>query len=366
MRRCSHAVLIAAVALLAVALSTMRPVAAAATALPELSLPDALDLMPDTPELRATGVWYDDYALAERVYGVSGLGSMTDPRVARYFAAIVALRPGPETGVSRLVAGRWRQVYGYDIFQFGAEVYSITPGAYGIGPSGEPPPGHFIAAAVGNLDTRYVAHVLVTAGYSVTVVGGERIFDRALRPASALPDAALNAVSLGNDRIVAGAWTTDVITTALRLRHAAGMLGQDAGYHDLAAALGPVQGAYVAANVPPPPFAYPPGGHQGPRLHPFGRYAVAYQEPRPGLRYLEIALGYTRRADALADVATLRARFGRESLPGYGAAWSKVARLAGLGVHGSVLVARLRLLPATPPTLWQDAIAEGDLTILSR
>ena len=357
----------ALLALLALLLAGAAPARAAAPAAGEgLSLAAALALLPETAQTRDAGVWYADYALAERIYGVSGIDSMTDPRLPRYFSAIVALRPGPETGVTQLYMGRWRQVYGYDLFQISTEMYSVTREAYAIGPAGRPPPGHLIAADVGPMDTRYIAHVLATAGYTARLHGGERIYTRAPAPASALPDAALNAVSLGANRLVCGSWTSDVVATALSLRHDRGTLGQDSGYRGLAAALGPVQGAYLAANVPPPPFAYPPGGHRGPRLHAFGLYAVAYQEPRPGLRYMLIALAYPRRADALADVPVLRARFRAESLPVYSATWRSLIRLAGISVHGTVLLARLRLAPATPATLWQDAITEGDLTILSR
>ena len=88
---------------------------------PEVTLPAALRLMPDTPTTRSVGVWYADYALAERVYGTSGIVSMTDPRIIRFFQAMVGLRPGPETGVAALTGGRWRQVYGYDLFQIGTE-----------------------------------------------------------------------------------------------------------------------------------------------------------------------------------------------------------------------------------------------------
>lgn len=331
-----------------------------------LSLNAALALMQETPQTRDAGVWYADYALAERVYGVSGIDSMTDTRLPRYFSAIVALHPGPETGVARLYMGRWRQVYGYDLFQISTEIYSVTRGIYGIGKAGQPPPGHLIAVDVGPMDTRYIAHVLTAAGYAASLHGGERIYTRTPGPVSTLPDAALNAVSLGANRLVASAWTSDVVATALSLRHNRGTLGQDSGYRALAAALGAVQGAYLAANVPPPPFAYPLGGHRGPRLHAFGLYAVAYQEPRPGLRYMLIALAYPRHADALADVPVLRARFRTESLPVYGATWRSLTRLAGISAQGKVLLARLRLASSTATTLWQDAVTEGDLTILSR
>src|SRR5205085_8000570 len=60
---------------------------------PELRLPAALRLMPDTPVTRSTGVWYADYALAERVYGVGGIAGMTDPRITRLCQALVGLRP---------------------------------------------------------------------------------------------------------------------------------------------------------------------------------------------------------------------------------------------------------------------------------
>jgi hypothetical protein len=34
-------------------------------------------------------------------------------------------------------------------------------------------------------------------------------------------------------------------------------------------------------------------------------------------------------------------------------------------MRGTVLVLRLRLARSTPPTVWQDAVVEGDLSILS-
>src|SRR5919198_2268915 len=115
----------AILAVLALILPLAAPVRAAPRVPgPELTLPAALRLMPDTPVTRSTGVWYADYALAERVYGVSDVAGMTDPRITRFFQALVGLRPGPETGVSALTRGRWRQVYGYDLFQITGEIYT--------------------------------------------------------------------------------------------------------------------------------------------------------------------------------------------------------------------------------------------------
>ena len=98
-RHCTAAIL----AVLALVLPLAAPVRAAPlTPVLELTLPAALMLMPDTPTTRSTGVWYADYALAERVYGVGDIAGMTDPRITRFFQALVGLRPGPETGVSAL------------------------------------------------------------------------------------------------------------------------------------------------------------------------------------------------------------------------------------------------------------------------
>jgi hypothetical protein len=151
----------------------------------------------------------------------------------------------------------------------------------------------------------------------------------------------------------------------LRLQHGSGTLGRDPGFRALAAALGTVEGAFLAPRGAPAAFPVPRGGHRGPHLHPFTLYALAYQEPQPGRRFVEIALEYARRADARAAAATLRRRLRGESLPVYGDSWAHLTSLAGISVHGSVLVARLRLRPTTPPILWLDAITEGDLSILS-
>lgn len=343
-----------------VSATAVAPVRGAATA-PELTLPRALALLPDTPDLRAGGVWYADYALAERVYGVTGVHTMTDPHIGRFFASIIALRPGPETGVSGLALGRWHQVYGYDLFDITSEIYSTGAGT----------PSHPIGVDTGHLDLAYIAHVLATSGYTRTMIGSDRLFIQAPVPGWSAPSRNVNAVALTGERLVAGAWPEDVITATRRMRRGTGVLGQDAGYRALAATLGAVQGAYLAANVPPSPydsspFTLPPGGHRGARLHRFDLYATAYQEPSPGRRYMEIALGYRLRRDALADAPTLRARLGRESLPIYGAAWAQLTAASSVSVRGAVLLIRLHLRPGAPSTLWQDAVIEGDLSILSR
>jgi hypothetical protein len=268
----------------------------------------------------------------------------------------VGLRPGPETGVSALTRGRWRQVYGYDLFQITSEIYTDGAGA----------PRQPFGVDVGGLDSAYIAHVLATAGYTRTTVAGNRVLVRAPALSSDLPNAAMNAVALGAHRLVAGVVPADVITTSLRLQNRSGTLGRDASYRALAAALGPVQGAYLAASVWPWPFKARQGGHHGPRLHAFGLYAVAYQEPRPGRRFMEIALAYHRGSDARADAPTLRARLRHESLPVYGVPWTRLISAASVSVRGTVLALRLRLAQSTPPTVWQDAVVEGDLSILSR
>jgi hypothetical protein len=348
--------MVAILAALALVVPLAAPVRAAPlTPRPELRLPAALRLMPDTPATRSTGVWYADYALAERVYGVGDIAGLTDPRIRRFVQALVGLRPGPETGVSALTRGRWRRVYGYDLFQITSEIYTDGAGA----------PRHPFGVDVGRLDTASIAHVLATAGYTRTAVGDDRVLVRAPALSSGLPHAAMNAVALGAHRLVAGVLPADVILTALRLQSRSGTLGRDPAYRALAAALGPVQGAYLAANAPPWPFKAPPGGHQGPRLHAFGLYAVAYQELRPGRRFMAIALHYRRGPDARADASTLRARLRHESLPVYGVPWTRLTSAVSVAVRGTVLVLRLRLARSTPPTVWQDAVVEGDLSILS-
>ncbi|HKC74670.1 MAG TPA: hypothetical protein VKF37_10770 [Chloroflexota bacterium] len=347
----------AILAVVALVLRIAAPVwAAPLTPGPELTLPAALMLMPDTPVTRSTGVWYADYALAERVYGVGDIAGMTDPRISRFVQALVGLRPGPETGVSALTRGRWRQVYGYDLFQITSEIYTDGAGA----------PRQAFGVDVGRLDTASIAHVLAAAGYTRSAVADDRVLVRAPALSSGLPHAAMNAVALGAHRLVAGVLPADVIATSLRLQNRSGTLGRDPGYRALAAALGPVQGAYLAANVPPWPFKAPPGGHQGARLHRFGRYAVAYQEPRPGRRFMEIALHYARGRDARADASTLRARLRHESLLVYGVPWTRLTSAVSVAARGTVLVLRLRLARSTPPPVWQDAVVEGDLSILSR
>ena len=352
-RRCTAAIL----AVLALVVALAAPVRAAPLVPgPALTLPAALRLMPDTPVTRSSGVWYADYALAERVYGIGGIAGMTDPRITRFFQALVGLRPGPESGVSALTRGRWRRVYGYDLFQITSEIYTDGAGA----------PRQPFGVDVGRLDTASIAHVLATAGYTHTAVGDDGVLVRAPTLSSGLPHAAMNAVALGAHRLVAGVVPADVITTSLRLQNRSGTLGRDPGYRALAAALGPVQGAYLAANMPPWPFKAPPGGHQGASLHAFGLYAVAYQEPRPGRRFMEIALHYGWGSDARADASTLRARLRHESLPVYGVPWTRLISAVSVAVRGTVLVLRLRLARSTPPTVWQDAVVEGDLSILSR
>src|SRR5690348_10202489 len=98
--------------------------AATAPVAPELDLLSALDVMRDTPAIRAAGVWYADYALAERSYGVRNVTTMGDPRIATYFTAIMPLRPGPETGVAQLVGGEWRRRFGYDLLNITSEIYT--------------------------------------------------------------------------------------------------------------------------------------------------------------------------------------------------------------------------------------------------
>jgi hypothetical protein len=92
---------------------------------------------------------------------------------------------------------------------------------------------------------------------------------------------------------------------------------------------------------------------------------VAYLEPRPGRRFMEIALHYRWRPDAHADASTLRARLRHESLPVYGVPWTRLISAVRVAVRGTVPVLRLRLARSTPPTLWQDVVVEGDLSILS-
>jgi hypothetical protein len=81
---------------------------------------------------------------------------------------------------------------------------------------------------------------------------------------------------------------------------------------------------------------------------------------------MEIALAYHRDADARSDAPTLRARLRQESLPVYGVPWTRLISAVGVAVRGTVLVLRLRLARSTPPIFWQDAVVEGDLSILSR
>jgi hypothetical protein len=319
----------------------------------EVTLAQALALMPETPSTRAAGVWYAGYALARHVYGVDRIDSMTDPRIDSFFRALLPLRPGPETGVSALVQGRWRQIYGYDLLQIDGEIYSANAG-HG-----------YLGVDVGRLDTAYIGHVLATSGYSGTTLLHDRLMVRSATLFVSMPSAALNAVALGPDRVVAGVSPADVAATSRQIQQGSGTLARDSGYRALAAALGPVQGAFLAANVPPP-FPQPAHGHRGASLHPFGLYALGYQELRPGHAVLEIALDYSRAADARDDVSTLRARLQRESLATYGASWRSLVSIASVSARRSVLIARLPLRSSTPPTFWIDAILAHDLSILSQ
>ena len=319
----------------------------------EVTLAGALALMPDTPAVRAAGVWYADYALARRVYGVQRIDSMADPRIDRFFTALQPLRPGPETGVSSLAQGRWRQIYGYDLLQLDTEIYSLNA-AHG-----------YVGVDVGRIDTAYIGHVLAAASYTGTMVVHDRLLVRTPAPLISMPNAALNAVALGAGRVIAGVSPSDVATASLRLQMGYGTLDRDSRYRALAAALGPVQGAYIAANVPPP-LPEPSGGHRGPALHPFGLYALGYQELQAGQPVVEIALKYARSADAAADVATLKARLRHEELSSYEASWSSLATAISVSVQRTIVLVRLRLRPTTSPTLWSDAIIANDLSILSR
>ena len=310
--------------------------------------------MPDTPDVRSAGVWYANYSLAERVYNVAGVDSITDTRISRYFEAIVGLRPGPETGVSSLAGGWWRQTFGYDLMQISGEIYTRGTGS----------PNRSLGIVVGNLDPLTITQALTTTGYTETVVGAETVFTPAV-PSTDMPRAAMNAVVPGHDRLVAGADLDDVITATLRMKDGSRTLGRDQGFRALASNLGTVDAAFLAADVPPPPFQPPPHGHLGHRLHSFYLYGLAYQEPRPGQRYFEIALSYRSQSDARADVSTLRTRLQRESLAAFGDSWSHLTSIAGVSAHGTVLLARLKLREDVPPTLWLDAMAEGDLTVLS-
>ena len=341
--------------------------AAPAPAPMELTLAQALALMPDTPAMRAAGVWYNDYALAERAYGLTATMVITDARILQsYFQATQPLRPGMETGVAELVSGHWRQVYGYDLFQLTADIYSNSGGNCPVGSN------YPLAMAAGNLDAASIGHVLATGGYSHAATDQAGFFHRTSLLLTGSRNAIMNALLLEPRRLIAGARPCDVAHAAQLLEQGSATLGRDPGYAALAAALGPVQGAYLAANVAPPPFAlapFPPpsGGHRGPALHPFGLYALAYQELHQGERYVELALGYARRADALADIPTLDARLQREALSIYDAPWrSLMAGPPSLIARGNVLVVRLRLRPTTPATLWQDVVAEHALSLLSR
>jgi len=342
---------------------------------PELTLPGALALMPDAPAVRATGVWYNDYTLARSVYGLTTTMDISAPGIAiqKYFQAMLPLRPGVETGVAALTSGQWRQRYGYDLFQLGGDIYSRSGDSYVCPPKGG---GDYpLAVAVGNVDTGLIRRDLVAANYIVTntVAGRGALFIRPSLLNLDAHDAVMNALAPGPRRLIAGGRPCGVARVAQALDQGAATLGADGNFVALARALGRVQAAYVAANVAPPPFALPPfptpaGGHAGPALHPFGLYAVAYQETRPGERYVVLGLDYARRGDALADIATLSARLRRESLAIYGAPWRNLVDLtkASLSVNGNVVVARLRLRPTTPPTLWQDVVIEHGLSLLSR
>jgi hypothetical protein len=54
-----------------------------------------------------------------------------------------------------------------------------------------------------------------------------------------------------------------------------------------------------------------------------------------------------------------------KSLPVYGVPWTRLTNAVSVTVRGTVLVLRLRLARSTPPTVWQDTVVEGDLSILS-
>ena len=350
------------------------PVGAAPPA--ELTLPEALALMPDTPAVRTAGVWYNDYALAQSTYGLTStmtISASSTSEIRAYFQAMLPLRPGAETGVAALATGQWRQRYGYDLFQLGGDIYSRSGDSYFCPPKGG---GNYpLAVATGAIDTALIRRDLAADTYIVanTVAGSGTLFIRPSLLNLDAHDAVMNALLPGPRRLIAGVRPCGVARVAQALDQKAATLGTNGAFVTLAAALGRVQAAYMAANVAPPPFALPPfpkpsGGHAGPPLHPFGLYAVAYQETRPSERYVVLGLDYTRRADALSDSATLSARLRRESLAIYGAPWRNLVDLtsASLTVDGAVLVARLRLRPTTPPTLWQDVVIEHGLSLLSR
>ncbi len=343
---------------------------------PELTLPEALALMPDAPSVRAAGVWYNDYTLARSTYALTktmtiSASSASDMR--QYFQAMLPLRPGVETGVAALVTGQWRQRYGYDMFQLGGDIYSRSGDSYFCPPKGG---GDYpLAVAVGDFDTALIRRDLVADNYIVTNTVGSRgaLFIRPSLLNLDAHDSLMNALAPGPRRLITGGRPCGVARVAQALDQGAATLGADDNFVALAEALGRVQAAYMAANVAPPPFALPPfptptGGHAGPPLHPFGLYAVAYQETRPGERYIVLGLDYARQDDALTDVATLSARLRRESLAIYGAPWRNLVDVtrASLTVDGAVLVVRLRLRPTTPPTLWQDVVIEHGLSLLSR
>ena len=343
---------------------------------PELTLPEALALMPDAPSVRAAGVWYNDYTLARSTYGLTGtmtISASSASDLRKYFQAMLPLRPGVETGVAALANGQWLQRYGYDMLQLGGDIYSRSGDSYFCPPKGG---GDFpLAVAVGNFDTALIKRDLVADSYILTntAVSGGALFIRPSLLNLDAHDSVTNALAPTSRRLIAGGRPCGVARVAQALDTGATTLADDGNVVALAEALGRVQAAYVAANVAPPPFALPPfptptEGHAGPPLHPFGLYAVAYQETRPGERYIVLGLDYARRSDALSDVATLSARLRRESLAIYGAPWRNLVDLtrASLTVDGSVLIARLRLRPATPPTLWQDVVIEHGLSLLSR
>ncbi len=351
------------------------PVPTPVPVIQNLSLPDALELMPDTPVVRAAGVWYNNYALAARAYGLTSTLAITSPRIQDYFHAILPLRPGAETGVADLATGRWRLAYGYDLFQIAGDIYSRSGDSYIC--KGNVAGNYPLAVAIGRLDATAIDQALVAGNYLIThtVGGGAPLFVR--RPVLLNVNArgaVMNALLPSQGRLVAGVRPCGVAKAAQAIDADAASLGRDGGYGALATAIeasGSVQAAYVAANVAPPPFAlapFPPPqeGHRGPSLHPFGLYAVAYQEPRPNERYVVLGLGYARHSDAQADGPTLRARLRRETLSIYGAPWGQLVSVATSTVRGNVLTLRLRLRPTTSPTLWQDVVAEHALSLLSK
>ena len=324
----------------------------------ELSLAQALSVMPDNATTRAAGVWYTNYARAERTYRLTAPLTVTSPQIQSYFTAIRPLRVGPETGINSLFTGLWKLRYGYDLFNISSEIYTdgLSRQAYGL--------------AVGSMSPISISAHLIANGYLAAFLPRASRLSRIAQFPLWASDSTVNNVVVAPSSLYFGGKLIDVMSMAEETLGVSPTLGYNPLYQDIELALGPITSGFIAANVPlpisnAPRFIEPAHPHAGPPLHAFSLYSVAYREPYPGDRIMKLALVYPSVSLATADAATLTDRFRIEKLPVTGRSWTSIAAPIEVGIVNNVVTVFLYLKSTVPLTFWQDVVTNGALTILS-